>query len=431
MIKENFCKNAKNEAKNNPESNKELPQSSLNKSFCSMDNINQNNNKALNIINKKRLRPNSNSFNNFLLDKINKLQKSQNSTNLKLDILLNIIKAKFYGEYSYEISHNDFFIQNSTNNNIKNFKDEKEDSLEYNISEDANTLTSIKKEPHPANLIMNNNLSAKKDKNELNLVNENNENKMNNLCDYINDTIALIQKETNKLNVHKNLSDSNILRNPIINDNGLTITPEDNKIKSINSSLKKEINLNKYKIEPKTYSIKTIENKSLKENEKVKENQNENINEKQKEDINKNKKEQEKINYNKKESDKNAVQVSHEKQINIINLQENNEVEVNLEYERKSNLPAKTEDDEFSIININEEKKINIDKKEENNIKEEDEKNTSSSQCDTASVRSSISNASGTKSNQNTSRRIRGFNFRNNIKMKKYNENINDNTTKK
>ena len=415
MIKANYFKNTKNEIKNNSESNKELPHPALNKSFCSMDSINQNNNNSLKIINKKRLRQNSNNFNNFLIEKINKLQKSQNSTNLKLDILLNIIKAKLYGEYSYEISHNDFFIQNSINNNIKNAKDEKEDSLEYNISEDTNTLTSIKKEPPVTNSFINNKFYNINDKNEINLINENKDNKIKNLCNNINDTLAMIQKEKNKLNVHKNLSDPNILKTSNNNVNESPIAVNDNKIKSNNNSLNKEINLNKYKIDPVVDNTKENKEESLKENESknIEKNKNENMSE------------------NKIETVKNSIQDSIEKPTKVINIQENNDVEINLEEEKMSNLPLKTEDNEFSIININEEKKINNEKKEEANKKEEDEKEASNSQCDNASVRSSISNVSGTKSNHSSSRRIRGFNFRNNINIKKYNRNIHDNVAKK
>ena len=89
--------------------------------------------------------------------------------------------------------------------------------------------------------------------------------------------------------------------------------------------------------------------------------------------------------------------------------------------------------DDLENININQE----IDNKEiyenKNNINNENDKEyerkLDNSQSDTISVKSLASNTSAKKSNQSSSRKIRGFNFRNNIKIKKYNGSKYDSST--
>ena len=86
-------------------------------------------------------------------------------------------------------------------------------------------------------------------------------------------------------------------------------------------------------------------------------------------------------------------------------------------------------------ININEE--INNKENNENNNENEKEyeRKFDNSQSDNVSIQSIVSNNSAKKSNQSTaSKKIRGFNFRNNIKIRKYsgkyNTSNNDNNKK-
>ena len=81
--------------------------------------------------------------------KINKIQKSQNDTNIKLDILLSIIKPKLLGEYDYNISHYELsFHSTSNDSDYQNEKKEKEkEDNNFNIKDDFGSIDPIKKEP--------------------------------------------------------------------------------------------------------------------------------------------------------------------------------------------------------------------------------------------------------------------------------------------
>ena len=72
----------------------------------------------------------------------------------------------------------------------------------------------------------------------------------------------------------------------------------------------------------------------------------------------------------------------------------------------------------FYLTNINEE--INNKENNEKNLNIEESQKIENSQNDSISINSNSSNSSAKKSNKSTSKKIRGFNFRNKINMKKY-----------
>ena len=64
-----------------------------------------------------------------LYRKISKIQKSQYNANIKLDILLSIIKSKLLGEYDYNISHYELSFYSTSNiNDAQKENKEKEDN---------------------------------------------------------------------------------------------------------------------------------------------------------------------------------------------------------------------------------------------------------------------------------------------------------------
>ena len=330
--------------------------------------------------------------------KISKIQKSQKNANIKLDILLSIIKSKLLGEYDYNISHYELSFQNTTNvNDVQKEIKEKEDN-DFNIKDDFSPIESIKKEP-----ISPLNIEYKKKSNNIK-----NNNSIDNLKDIINDIIS--ENKNGKNNTYFNdneTRDDNMIKNgnenPEINeDKNNNINPDDyNKIKkedkthiknvrtfgdintiNINSLLnsesrafKNEINLNKYKFEANDINNNNISNGNDNGNE---------INDSNK--IN-----EIKTNGDKKEVEENVI-IDNERIGNI---------NINEEINKKG--------DNDGGANADEEKEI--------------ENKLDISQSDKMSVNSLATNSSGKKSNHSSSRKIRGFNFRNKIEIKKYSQN--------
>ena len=330
--------------------------------------------------------------------KISKIQKSQKNANIKLDILLSIIKSKLLGEYDYNISHYELSFQNTTNvNDVQKEIKEKEDN-DFNIKDDFSQIESIKKEP-----ISPLNIEYKKKSNNIK-----NNNSIGNLKDIINDIIS--ENKNGKNNTYFNdneTRDNNMINNgnenPEINeDKNYNINPDDyNKIKkedkthiknvrtfgdintiNINSLLnsesrafKNEINLNKYKFEANDI------------NNNNKSNGNDNGNE-----IN----DSNKINEIKTNGDKKEVEENV-----IIDNERIGNININEEINKKG--------DNDGGVNADEEKEI--------------ENKLDISQSDKMSVNSLATNSSGKKSNHSSSRKIRGFNFRNKIEIKKYSQN--------
>lgn len=360
-----------------------------------------------------------------ILNKIKKIQKSQNNTNNKLDLIISIIKNKLLGEYDYDITHYDFYYHNSHKKPefINDNKDEnnKEDN-DFNIKDDFSLIESIKKEPyspscsiykkkiqkHYENKTSKNSTDKKnenignlgikeqksndfvyqnengKNNNEYKDVNNNeNENNQNNNIDKDkeNDNFNIndINEERVSINIKKEIKkNNNYLKNNKTFDEIKTIKNNINSIlNNLNKSFKNEIDLNKYKIE---VNNNNNNNTQLKSNNNNKNN----------------------INDISNECNKNEPLANDDKKENSNNIEKS----------------------ELDNININQEienKEIN---ENNNNINNEDElgyeKKMDSSQNDTISE-SSVSKSSGKKSNNSSSRKIRGFNFRNNIKIKKYN----------
>ena len=350
---------------------------------------------------------------NKIFHKINKIQKNQINTNKKLDLILSIIKIKLLSEYDYNISHYGFSIYKQNKSNILNEIKTKEDN-DLNIKDDFGVIASIKKEPYnPSNNLYkiklqkiydnkNNNTSIEnngnlsqiindflnENKNEKNNNGENGNNNINNGNDYANNIENNINGFNNNININNENFDikKEIKKNIIIkNSNDKLFDDFNNNINSLlnnlNKPFKKDIDLNKYKFE-------------LNENNNINNNGdgiNDILNVEKKDIVNK--------------SDKMELR-------DLINIKEKN-----------SNMIEK---DNFQNININEEKMNmdnNINKILKNENEKELEKRFDNSQSDNISVKSNQSTSSAKKSNQSSSRKIRGFNFKNNIKMKKYNAN--------
>ena len=364
-------------------------------SFYSLD-LNSNNHKN---INRKRWRLYEGKN---IIRRIKKIQKNQNSTNKKLDLILSIMKSKLLGEHDYKITHHDLIIYNE-NKNKKKEKKELDDSI-------VNDEDSPRKEKQrPKNLFgkkmkinsldISGNLNLmihdflNQNNNDNNQNDDNIKNNNNNIIENNNIDNNNIDNISNGYNEEqKDISQNDNMKNSIKSDKiSEEIKTINNNINSLLNNLSKigrnEIDLNKYKFEPNT---NTTDINDIKDNKSI-ENQN-NDNEKKSNDVdlllNQNKPETEIINNPEQKSESN----------------DNKENKIN------------------ENININDE--INIKEKDDkcDGNKEED----TISQSDAKSVQSSVSNASSARKsthNQNSSRKIRGFNFRNNIKIKKYNGN--------
>ena len=365
------------------------------------------------IMNRKRTRFSK----KILFHKLNDIRKKQSNTNKKLDIILSIIKSKILGEYDYNIAHYDFYIQSSINDNKEQEIKNKEDN-DFNIKDEFDHIETIKKNPYSSSTnvykkrlkkINNNSLNTssnlkqilndflyqnkngknidKEDNNNL-LINNGNENiGNNNNNEHIETTDInnlILTKDNNDIK-EKNKND-----NPILIKNIKTFS-EINDINSLknnfNNSLKNDLDLNKYKFETKNINSNgnIIDNNNNNNNNYI---NNNNILKNNLNDIN------------------NKIEINNQNKI-----EENNN---NIDIEKIEN------------ININEE----VNNKENNENKKENEKyyekKVDNSQSDNMSVHSFISNSSAKKSKQGTSKKIRGFNFRNNINIKKYNDKYNN-----
>jgi hypothetical protein len=326
--------------------------------------------------------------------KISKIQKSQKNANIKLDILLSIIKSKLLGEYDYNISHYELSFQKTNNvNDVQKEIKEKEDN-DFNIKDDFSPIESIKKDP-----ISSSNNEYKKKSNNIK-----NNNSIGNLKDIINDFILENKNGKNNSDFNDNENkDNNMINNgnenPEINEDiNNNMIPDDYNIKqkikkedkthhknlrtfgeinsiNINSlldySFKNELNLNKYKFEANDINNNNISNgNEINDSNKINEI---------------------KTNGDKKEVEENVI-IDNER-IGNININE----EINKKGENDGGVNA---DEEKEIEN-----KLDI------------------SQSDKMSVNSLATNSSGKKSNHSSSRKIRGFNFRNKIEIKKYSQN--------
>ena len=360
-----------------------------------------------------------------IYNKINKIQKNQNNTNEKLDILISIFKSKLLGINNYNISHYDLCIKSNINTNINNNEIQNKEDNDFNIKDDFGLISSIKKEPNSSSS-SNNNLYIKKKHKiyDSNLNNKKDPNKTSNLKDIINDFLYenKDEKENNDDNGKNNIVNngnedieknedlnSNInneecdIKNKMKNDDQIIIKNvktfgENNNINLLlnnaNKSFKNEINLNKYKFEVKNNNLNEIIDNGFNLINEINNEKNNIVN-----------------NENKNESNNLELAMPNF-------LLHQNKIEENED---------KKENEDIENININQEiNKIESNEKNIKNIRNEDEKDVErkldNSQSDSISVKS-VSNSSPKKSNQGSSRKIRGFNFRNKIKMKNYNGN--------
>ena len=408
--------------------NNELSFSNNNDSFNSFEFYSQKNN----ILKKKRTRIYSGKN---IYSKMNKIQKSQNITNKKLDLLISLFKSKLLGEYDYNISHYDLFIKSNINANINNSEIIKKKNIEFNIKDEFGPISSFKKELSSISSSSNNVYRKRIHRAYDNKLNNRKDFKYNsNVKGIINDYLSLNKSEKNnngdyeKKNINNNdyedFGNNEDFDNKINNEEldiksklrsgdqitikNMKIFEENNNINSLllnntNKSFKNEINLNKYKFEEYNNNSNEIKINNI----------NKIIND---------------ININ----DLNSMNIINN-EIKDTNNYEKNDPQYDLGPSMKNIQHDKNIKDENNIvenekienININQEiNKIENNGNNINNIKNEDEKDSErkldSSQSDSMSIKS---NSSPKKSNQGSSRKIRGFNFRNKIKIKNYNGN--------
>ena len=167
-----------------------------------------------------------------IYNKINKIQKNQNNTNKKLDLILYIIKSKLLGEYdyNYNITHYDFCIQ-------KEIKNKEENDL--NIKDDFGDIKAIKKDPYNPS----NNIYKKKIQKNYNNIKKNDLENSGNLSQIINDFLYQNKNDKNNNednennNIDNNNKDNNVDNN-INNDgnNNFNINKDNINLKSNNNN---------------------------------------------------------------------------------------------------------------------------------------------------------------------------------------------------
>ena len=338
-----------------------------------------------------------------IIEKINNLESNQNLTNNKLDLILSILTCKLLGKNDFKISHYDLCLIKQNNKKIKNKKKEIEikDDADIYIDDELEEehISKINYEPH----FNSNNLDSKillneKGNKSININNISSGN--DNLKEMINDFLNQNEKNINEnieQNNEENIKDNEKLNKPekLENENVNNINIDNEKEymnkeeKIINSKVKKcskinSIDLNKYKIETDIINKDEVDNCNV-----MKENIETKIN--------------------------NSVD-----NINDIINKENNNINSNFKKEKEKNNESNnnSEKDKLENININEE--INNKENNEKNLNIEESQKIENSQNDSISINSNSSNSSAKKSNKSTSKKIRGFNFRNKINMKKY-----------
>jgi hypothetical protein len=348
------------------------------------------------IINKKRNRDENKST---IIEKINKLESNQNLTNNKLDIILSILTSKLLGKNEFQISHYDLCLI------PKNKKEKEKEEMEIKEDNDVNIndefeeehIYQINKKPH----FNSNNLDRK------NLINE------------------IFDKSTNI----NNISSGNGNLKEMIND--FLYQNQNEKTINENNTQNNEKNILENDIE---HNNKNIENENINDEEKDKIKDEKNIKnnliinpEKKSLDLNKYKFESDIVDKNDKDVVNDNIETIIDNGINNINEiinKENNNINSNFQKKQKEDLEEEkqiSEKDKLENININEE--INNKENNENNLITEESKKFENSQCDSVSVNSNSLNSSAKKSNKSSAKKIRGFNFRNKINIKKYNGN--------
>ena len=331
--------------------------------------------------------------------KISKIQKSQYNANIKLDILLSIIKSKLLGEYDYNISHYELSFYSTSNiNDAQKENKEKEDN-DFNIKDDFGPIESIKKDP-----ISSPNNEYKKKSNNIK-----NNNSIGNLKDIFNDFILENKNGKNNTNFNDNETRGNNI------NNNEKENPE------INEDISNNINLDDYNIK---YRIKKEDKTHIKNVRTFGDINSININSMLN---NENRTFKNEINLNKYKFEANNISnnnISNGNGNEINDIINKNEIKNNVD---KDDVEEKVIIDNENIGNININEEIN--KKGDNdggaNVEEEKEieNKLDTSQSDKMSVNSLATNSSGKKSNHSSSRKIRGFNFRNKIEIKKYSQN--------
>ena len=376
------------------------------------------------IMNKKRSRIYSRKN---MFYKMNKIRKSQNNTNKKLDLIISIIKSKLLGEYDYTVSHYDLCIQSSNKQNtiIQNIDKNKKEDNYYDINDDFDFIQAMKKSPYtaPTNIYkkrvqkINNSFNTSsnfkqilndflyQNKNDKSNGEENNDLIINNGIEIDENNNGI----NNDINTRKSTKEEYNVKEIIKIDNknnfhNVKTFSEINNMNSLiynlNKSLKNDLDLNKYKIEANNVTNGNNTNN----------------------DINNN------INNNPKNDDNLFIN-------NINDINNNNEKEKQNENEQIKIEENKIEEnnniidiDKIDTININEE----INNKDNNENNNENEKDFEKKfDYDNISIQSNISNNSAKKSNQSTaSKKIRGFNFRNKIQIRKYSGKCNSSSSK-
>jgi len=347
-------------------------------------------------INKKRNRDENKIT---IIEKINNLEMNQNIANNKLDLILSILTSKLLGKKEFKISHYDLCL-------IQRKKKEKEkEEMEIKTDEDINIndefeeehISQINRESH----FNSNNIGDKKNliheifnkKENINNISSGNDN----LKEMINDFLYQNQNENTMNESNANKNNENLLDNKSVESNKNIENINSNEIKYVEKNIKMKNEINKN-------SAINSENKSKDFN--IYKHENEIISKDDKNEMNEN------------------IQTIIDNGINNINEiinKENNNINSNFQKMKKEDLEEERnilEKDKLENININEE--MNNKENNENNLITEESKKLDNSQCDLTSVNSNSSNSSAKKSNKSSSKKIRGFNFRNKINIKKY-----------
>ena len=388
-------------------------------------------------------------FKKSIILKINQIQNNQQKTNIKLSSLISILFSKLFGNKNYKLFHNHFSIiqnkkvQNKNNENFLERIKTEENHTERYSSNNKKKIENISLASELA--IKRYNLSNQKTKSKENIFRSNNEkpyntnnknNKKENEEFYNNSNNNLFRINNNYFNsLNKNASSENLNNSKKIfnisnNRKPITFNEITNTFNSPNNNCSNYTNKNKnnnFNNVKNNFKKININETNCHYSQSNTINSNNSINKEK--DINKTNNSEIKVNKGPVKIKLNPI----EKPILLMNFNENNEQKNNLNniinISNNSNLNEKKE---FKKSNNNTENKI-LSLKIEDSIHNLSYKNEDGCGDTTpenikgkrkfSEARSEVdmnhSHFSESKDGQGYSRKIRGFNFRNNIKFSK------------
>jgi hypothetical protein len=412
---------------------------------------------------------NLSNFKKSIILKINQIQNNQQKTNIKLSSIINLLLSKLIGNQNYTLFHHHFsIIQNKKNKNIFIKKDINNvidrimtDTNQENKTERANVKNKIiKKKIENISLatesdIKRYNISNHKtkikenifqlnDENQYNTNNKNtkneefNQNCNNNLFrinnNHINNNSLNKISSNDDFNNQKKIFNVSNNRKPITfneissninnqNNNYYSYNKEINKLNSFNSNNRN--NTEKIYINASNISY----NKNHKSNNNISTNS---INKENKSNISENKVNKWPIKIKLNSIEKPILLMNLNDNINKGNIKKSNNI-INISNNSNSNSNEKKENKNYNLMIENKRLSFKIDDDSSNNLKNMNDndngvinidnidstrskRNFSEAKSDAESVYSNFSDAKPAKG---YSRKIRGFNFRNNIKFNK------------